>query len=120
MSIDEKKCEEGVRSAPVKEVLLSNSSVMQSASCMLPENRAKTLLALQKQHSFDCICGCSTSCSKALLARFSAVLSVPMLTDVISVVNESTFQRFVYAGNAVETVKVESKPLVRLAASRDG
>lgn len=43
-----------------------------------------------------------------------------MLTDVINVVNESTFQRFVYAGNAVETVKVESKPLVCLAVSRDG
>ena len=35
-----------------------------------------------------------------------------MLTDVFRVVDQSTFQRFVYAGNVVETVQVSAKPIV--------
>ena len=35
-----------------------------------------------------------------------------MLTDVFRVMDPSTFQRFVYAGNIVETVQVSAKPLV--------
>lgn len=91
---------------------MSDKAAMSSPSCVLPENRTKALAALQKQHSFDFICGCSTSCAKALLARFAAVINVPMLTDVINVVDKTTFQRYVYAGNALETVSLHASPLV--------
>ena len=104
---------------PVKEVLLSDKTAMSSPSCILPENRAKALATLQKQRSFDFICGCSTSCTKTLLARFAAVMNVPMLTDVINVVNKTTFQRYVYAGNALETVTLHSSPFVSLSLSFD-
>lgn len=111
-SLNESACLESVKSTPVKELLLSDKTVMSSPSCVLPENRAKALAALQKQHSFDFVCGCSTSCAKALLARFAAVINVPMLTDVVNVVDKTTFQRYVYAGNALETVSLHSSPLV--------
>lgn len=35
-----------------------------------------------------------------------------MLTDVFRIVDQSTFQRFVYAGNVVETVQILAKPIV--------
>ena len=35
-----------------------------------------------------------------------------MLTDVVKVINQTTFQRNIYAGNVLETVQVSSHPIV--------
>ena len=35
-----------------------------------------------------------------------------MLSDVIHIIDKKTFQRFVYAGNVLETIQVTSSPLV--------
>lgn len=84
----------------------------QDPSSKLPENRCACLKNLHSTHSFDFICGCSTSSTLSLLARFAATQHLPMLSDVTKVVNETTFQRFVYAGNAIETVQYTSHPQV--------
>ena len=81
-------------------------------SSKLPENRCTFLKNLHSTHSFDFICGCSTSSTLSLLARFAATQHLPMLSDVTKVLNETTFQRFVYAGNAIETVQYTSHPQV--------
>ena len=56
--------------------------------------------------AFDLICGCATVDCKSLLARFAATEDVPMLSDVVRMIDKTTFQRPVYAGNAVETLQV--------------
>lgn len=56
--------------------------------------------------AFDLVCGCATVDCKSLLARFAAREDVPMLSDVVRMLDKSTFQRSVYAGNAVETLQV--------------
>ena len=56
--------------------------------------------------AFDLVCGCATVDCKSLLARFAAVEDVPMLSEVVRMIDKSTFQRAVYAGNAVETLRV--------------
>ena len=52
------------------------------------------------------MCGCATVDCKSLLARFAATEDVPMLSDVVRMIDKKTFQRPIYAGNAVETLQV--------------
>lgn len=50
---------------------------------------------------------------KTLLSRFSAKENTLMMSDIVRVIDSNTFQRYVYAGNAIETVKNTSNPIVR-------
>src|SRR6056297_2288754 len=47
----------------------------------------------------------ATTDAKNILPRVAALLDVMILTDVTSVVDADTFERPIYAGNAVQTVK---------------
>ncbi len=47
----------------------------------------------------------STTDAKNILPRVAAALDVMILTDVTGVVDADTFERPIYAGNAIQTVK---------------
>jgi electron transfer flavoprotein alpha subunit len=47
----------------------------------------------------------ATTDAKNILPRVAALLDVMILTDVTAVVDDDTFERPIYAGNAVQTVK---------------
>jgi len=51
------------------------------------------------------IAAASTSDAKNVLPRVSALLDVMMISDVTAVVDADTFERPIYAGNAIQTVK---------------
>ncbi|MFD1343716.1 electron transfer flavoprotein subunit alpha/FixB family protein [Litorisediminicola beolgyonensis] len=51
----------------------------------------------------------ATTDAKNILPRVAALLDVMVLTDVTSVVDADTFERPIYAGNAMQTVKSSDK-----------
>ena len=63
------------------------------------------LLQLQKAHSFSHIVGVSSNSGKNVLPRLAAKLDVAPLSDVVAVKDGDTFERPMYAGNVVATVK---------------
>lgn len=61
--------------------------------------------ALQKAHNFTHILGSASDVSKDTLPRVGAVLDCQPISDVLSVMDEKTFTRSMYAGNAIATVE---------------
>ena len=54
---------------------------------------------------YDAIVGPSTAVAKNVLPRVAALLDVMQVSDITKVVAPDTFERPIYAGNAIQTVK---------------
>lgn len=73
----------------------------------LAEPVADLIVSLAGNYSH--VAAAATAFSKNVLPRVAALLDVMVLSDVVNVVDADTFERPIYAGNAIQTVKSADK-----------
>ena len=84
----------------VEKVLLADDALY---AHRLAEPLAALVVSLAP--GYDAIVGPSTASAKNVLPRVAALLDVMQVSDITKVVAPDTFERPIYAGNAIQTVK---------------
>jgi electron transfer flavoprotein alpha subunit len=70
---------------------------------MLAEPTAALIVALAS--GYDTIIAPATANAKNIMPRVAALLDVMQISDIVKVLSPDTFERLIYAGNAVQTVR---------------
>jgi electron transfer flavoprotein alpha subunit len=86
--------------AGVTKVLLADATYFAEG---LAENIAEQALAIASSYSH--ILAPATACGKNILPRVAAKLDVAQISEITKVVSPDTFERPIYAGNAIATVQ---------------
>ena len=84
----------------VEKVLLAENSQYKN---MLSEPISELLIDLMSE--YDYLVSAATTNGKNILPRVAAKLDVSQISEIIDVINGKTFQRPIYAGNAIATVE---------------
>ena len=74
---------------------------------MLAEPLAALLVSLAP--AYDAIVAAATTTGKNVLPRVAALLDVMQISDIVKVIAPDTFERLIYAGNAVQQVRSKDK-----------
>ncbi|SEI55140.1 electron transfer flavoprotein alpha subunit apoprotein [Azotobacter beijerinckii] len=88
------------RVAGVSKVLVADQAAY---AHQLPENLAPLVAALGRDYSH--LLAAATTNGKDLLPRVAALLDVEQISEIVKVLAPDTFQRPIYAGNALATVQ---------------
>jgi len=88
----------------VKNVLLADGA---SYEHMLAEPMAALIQSLAG--NYDAIVSPATTTGKNIMPRVAALLDVMQISDIVKVIPPDTFERLIYAGNAVQTVRSKDK-----------
>src|SRR2546421_278341 len=97
----------------VAKVLLADASPYEHA---LAEPLAALIVALAG--NYDAIVSPATTTGKNVMPRVAALLDVMQISDVTKVVASDTFERPIYAGNAIQTVKSkDAKKIITVRTS---
>jgi len=84
----------------VEKVLLADSPAYEH---QLAEPTAALIVSLAG--SYDALVAPATTTGKNVMPRVAALLDVMQVSDIIKVVSPDTFERPIYAGNAIQTVQ---------------
>ncbi len=93
--------------AGVRKVRVADDAVYEHG---LAEPLAALLVALAPE--YDAVVAASSAFAKNALPRAAALLDVMQLSDITKVVGPKTFERPIYAGNAIQTVESTDAKLV--------
>lgn len=77
-----------------------------SGEGLLAEQLAPAIAAIGTEYKY--IITAAGSFGKDAMPRIAALLNAPQVSEITEVVDASTFKRPIYAGNAIETVKVNA------------
>ena len=92
--------DQAARVAGVRKVLLSQSADLKAD---LAEDVATLLVGLAA--GYEAILAPASSSGKNVLPRVAALLDVMQVSEITKVISPDTFERPIYAGNAIQTVK---------------
>jgi electron transfer flavoprotein alpha subunit len=88
----------------VEKVLLADAPAYEH---MLAEPLAELIVGLAP--AFATIVAPATTTGKNFMPRVAALLDVMQISDIVKVIAPDTFERLIYAGNAVQTVRSRDK-----------
>jgi electron transfer flavoprotein alpha subunit len=88
----------------VEKVLLADAPAFEH---LLAEPLASLVVALAS--SYAAIVAPATTTGKNFMPRVAALLDVMQISDIVKVIGPDTFERLIYAGNAVQTVRSRDK-----------
>jgi len=88
----------------VKKVLLADGDTYEH---MLAEPLAALIVSLAS--GYEAVIAPSTTTGKNFMPRVAALLDVMQISDIINVVAPDTFERLIYAGNALQQVRSREK-----------
>eukprot|EP00198_Chlamydomonas_reinhardtii_P002624 XP_001691960.1 electron transfer flavoprotein alpha subunit [Chlamydomonas reinhardtii] len=103
--------EAAARLPGVSKVWLASDSALTHP---LAETHAKLLSSLATKQKPSHVLAASTAQGRNVLPRAAALLATQPVTDVVRIVDDNTFVRPIYAGNAFATVQFKSPPAVRV------
>jgi len=88
----------------VNKVLLADAAGYEH---MLAESTSALIHSLAR--NYDAIIAPATTTGKNIMPRVAALLDVMQVSDIVKVLAPDTFERLIYAGNAVQTVRSKDK-----------
>ncbi|MBM3576495.1 MAG: electron transfer flavoprotein subunit alpha/FixB family protein [Alphaproteobacteria bacterium] len=94
--------EQAAKLTGIEKVLYAEDA---SLDHVLAETVAALIVSLAG--AYDVIIAPSTSATKNVMPRVAALLDVMQVSDIIKVVSADTFERPIYAGNAIQTVRAK-------------
>lgn len=80
----------------------------------LAENSAELIADLAKNYQY--VLAAASTFGKNCLPRVAALLDMALVTDVVKIISSDTFERYIYAGNALATLS--SKEPIKLLTIR--
>ena len=92
--------EQAAKLSGVRKVLVANAPQLKS---QLAEEMAELIVPLMA--NYDAALTAATTTGKNFMPRVAAKLDVGQLSDIIAVKSPNTFERPIYAGNALQTVE---------------
>ncbi|MCG6817567.1 electron transfer flavoprotein subunit alpha/FixB family protein [Moraxella catarrhalis] len=99
--------QEAAKVAGVSKVLVADNAAYAN---QLAENVSLLVKALATDYSY--VVAPATTTGKNFLPRVAALLDVSMVSDITAVIDANTFERPIYAGNAIATVKSSENVVV--------
>src|SRR5229473_4016985 len=91
----------------VKKVLLADGADYEH---MLAEPVAALVVSLAP--AYDAIVAAATTSGKNVMPRVAALIDVMQVSEIVKVIAPDTFERLIYAGNAVQSVRSKDKTKV--------
>ena len=96
----------------VSKVLLCDDEMYQNH---LAEPYADLIVSIAD--NYNTIMAIATTTGKNFMPRVAALLDIPQISEIINVIDSETFERPIYAGNAIQTVKsINDKKIITVRA----
>ncbi|MGI9436567.1 MAG: electron transfer flavoprotein subunit alpha/FixB family protein [Geminicoccaceae bacterium] len=95
----------GVAAATAKIAGVAKVIHIEHDSYASPLAEDSALLMKEMAADYSAVLAASTTQGKNVMPRLSALLDIAQLSDIVEVVSSDTFKRYIYAGNALATVK---------------
>ena len=74
-------------------------------------------LVVEISSDYNAILATASTTGKNFMPRVAALLDVPQISEIINVIDSNTFERPIYAGNAIQTVKsLSDKKIITVRA----